>query len=120
MFYEDGSTDFETFKKRRVMTTTPEQIDIWRQEKTETQILEFKEAKAQFDNSKLYRYCVAIANEGGGVLLLGVADKSPRPVVGTKAFNNPIGMAEKIFEKVGFRVEIEEVQHPKGRVLGSV
>jgi predicted HTH transcriptional regulator len=79
------------------MTTTPQQIDLWRSAPTETQRLEFKEAKTQFDNRKLYKYCVAIANEGGGHLLLGIADKPPRAVVGTAAFNNPIEMAEKLF-----------------------
>lgn len=99
------------------MSITPEQIDLWRQLPTEHQRLEFKEAKTQFDNRKLYEYCVAIANEGGGYLLLGVADRSPRTVVGTQAFNNPIQMAEKLFQAVGFRVDIEEVLHPDGRVL---
>ena len=99
------------------MVTTPEQIDLWRQLRTERPRLEFKEAKTQFDNRKLYEYCVAIANEGGGSLVLGVADKPPRPVVGTRAFNDPVGMAEKLFGAVGFRVDIEEVQHPQGRVL---
>ena len=99
------------------MTTTPAQIDLWRQARSETQCLEFKEAKTQFDNRKLYKYCVAIANEGGGRILLGIADKPPRPVVGTAAFNNPVEMASKLFGAVGFRVDIEEVTHPDGRVL---
>jgi len=99
------------------MATTPHQIDLWRQLPSEHQRLEFKEAKIQFDNRKLYRYCVALANEGGGFLLLGVADKPPRPVVGTRAFNDPVAMAEKLFQAVGFRVDIEEVSHPDGRVL---
>ena len=51
--------------------------------------LEFKEAKTQFDNTKLYQYCVAIANERGGQLLLGVTDKLPRKIAGTAAFSNP-------------------------------
>ena len=72
------------------MKTTPEQIDIWRSVPSEHQRLEFKEAKTQFDNEKLYKYCVAIANEGGGRLLLGIADNPPRPVVGTRAFINPV------------------------------
>ncbi len=58
-----------------------------------------------------------MANEGGGKLVLGIADKPPRPVVGTKAFSNPVAMEEKIFQKLRFRVEIEEVQHADGRVL---
>lgn len=99
------------------MVTTPEQIDLWRQSPSEQQWLEFKEAKTQFDNRKLYEYCVALANEGGGNLLLGVADKPPRPVVGTQAFSDPVAMAEKLFKAVGFRVDIEEVAHPDGRVL---
>ena len=99
------------------MNTTPEQIDLWRSSPSEHQRLEFKEAKNQFDNRKLYRYCVAIANEGGGNLILGVADRPPRPVVGTAAFNNPVEMAQKLFEAVGFRVDIEEVAHPAGRVV---
>jgi len=97
--------------------TTPEQIDIWRQSPSEQQRLEFKEAKNQFDTRKLSEYCVAIANEGGGVLLLGVADQPPRAVVGTKAFPDTIDAAEKLFQSVGFRVDIEAVTHPGGRVL---
>ncbi len=99
------------------MSTTIEQIDLWRKTLTEHQRLEFKEAKTQFDNHRLFKYCVAIANEGGGHLLMGVADKPPRPVVGTAAFDNPVGMEEKIFAAVGFRVDIEAVEHPDGRVL---
>ncbi len=99
------------------MTTTPEQINLWRQSPSEHQRLEFKEAKNQFDNRKLYEYCVALANEGGGRLLLGIADQPPREVVGTQAFSDPVAMAEKLFQAVGFRVDIEEVAHPDGRVL---
>ncbi len=99
------------------MVTTSKDIEIWRQSYSENRSLEFKEAKAQFDNSKLFKYCVAIANDGGGHLLLGIADQPPRPVVGTKAFHNVVEMEEKIFQKIGFRVNIEEVNHPDGRVL---
>lgn len=67
------------------MATTPAQIDLWIQARTEHQRLEFKEAKNQYDNTKLYRYCVA--------------------------------MAEKLFAAVGFRVDIDEVAHPDGRVV---
>lgn len=99
------------------MTTTPEQIDLWRKSPSEQQRLEFKEAKTQFDGRKLLDYCVAIANEGGGTLLLGIADGPPRPVVGTQAVRDPVGMATKLFESLGFRVDIEEVAHPDGRVV---
>jgi ATP-dependent DNA helicase RecG len=99
------------------MATTIQQIDSWRAARSEYQRLEFKEAQAQFDNRKLYKYCVALANEGGGHLLLGIEDAPPRKVVGTVAFNDPVDMAAKMFHTLGFRVEIEEVQHPDGRVL---
>ena len=99
------------------MRTTPEQINLWRQAPSESQRLEFKEAKQQFDTRKLSEYCVAIANEGGGVLMLGVADQPPRAVVGTQAFPNTVDAAERLFQSVGFRVDIEAVAHPDGRVL---
>lgn len=99
------------------MTTTVEQIDAWLFVPTEHERLEFKEAKGQFDNEKLFKYCVALANEGGGHLVLGVTDRHPRAVVGTNAFNNPVQMAAKVYRTLNFRVEIDEVQHPAGRVL---
>jgi predicted HTH transcriptional regulator len=99
------------------MATTVDQINLWLQVPRETQILEFKEAKNQFDDEKLYRYCVAIANEGGGHFVLGVTDAPPRTVVGSAAYPNVIKIAEHIFQKVGFRVEVEEVMHPNGRVV---
>lgn len=55
---------------------------------SEGEQLEFKEAKSQLDQTKLCRYCVAIANEGGGRLVLGVSDARPRRVVGTAAYND--------------------------------
>ena len=99
------------------MSTTPDQINLWRSAPSEHQRLEFKEAKTQLDFGKLCKYCVALANEGGGQLVLGIADKPPRPVVGTAAVNNPVGMAEKLFQTLGFRVDVEEVNHPDGRVV---
>lgn len=99
------------------MATTVEQIDAWRALPRETTNLEFKKAENQFDNTKFFRYCVAIGNEGGGHLILGIANDPPRAVVGTKAFNNPAGMEEKTLDTLGFRVTVEEVAHPDGRVL---
>jgi ATP-dependent DNA helicase RecG len=97
--------------------TTVEQIDLWRQAHSEHQQLEFKEAKHQFDFGRLQQYCVALANEGGGTLLLGVADKHPRPVVGSQAFLDTVKTAQDLFHALGFRVDVEAVAHPDGRVL---
>ena len=97
--------------------TTAQQIDLWLTTPSEHQRLEFKEAKTQFDNRKLFKYCVAIANEGGGHLVLGVSDAKPRKVVGSAAFNDPVEMASKLFQVLGFRVDLDEVDHPDGRVV---
>lgn len=99
------------------MSTSPEQIDVWRAAPTEDQHLEFKEARRQYDYGKICEYCVAIANEGGGHLILGVKDTPPREVVGTSEANNPVGMAAKLFETLGFRVDVEAIDHPDGRVV---
>ena len=99
------------------MTITANQIDIWRASPAETAHLEFKEAKNQYDTTRLRRYCVAIANEGGGYLVLGVADQPPRPVVGSLGFADTQDIADKLFSWLGFRVDAEAVEHPQGRVV---
>jgi ATP-dependent DNA helicase RecG len=99
------------------MPTTPEQIDLLRAAPREHQRLEFKEANNQYDTRKLSEYCVALANEGGGKLLLGIADKAPRPVTGSKAFPDLVDIEGKLFTWIGFRVDVEEVMHPDGRVV---
>lgn len=99
------------------MTVTVDLINLWLQALSETQTLEFKEAKNRYDDDKLFKYCVAIANEGGGHFVLGVTDSIPRSVVGTNAYPNAVKTAEKIFDKIGFRVDVHEVNHPDGRVV---
>ncbi len=99
------------------MAISAEQIDLWRVTPSEHQRLEFKEARTGLDQKKMYEYCVALANEGGGYLVLGIADQPPRAVVGTSAVGDPCGMAEKLFRKLGFRVDVEEVNHSDGRVV---
>jgi len=70
------------------MKTSPEQFNQWLQAPRESYTLEFKKAENQYDETKLLKYCVALANEGGGQFILGVTDKVPRQVFGTKAFPN--------------------------------
>lgn len=65
------------------MSTTIEQLlELLQAEEGEH--LEFKEAKERYDFEKLAKYCAALANEGGGRVVLGVTDKRPRRVVGTR------------------------------------
>lgn len=99
------------------MTIAPSQIDLWRSVPTETQRLEFKAARQNFDTTKMQEYCVAIANEGGGHLLLGISNDPPREVVGSQAIRDPVATAAWLFQTLGFRVDVEEVQHPSGRVV---
>ena len=65
------------------MSTLVEQLDAWMQGK-EGEQCEFKEAKRHFDFEELVKYCVSLANSGGGKVILGVTDKRPRQVVGSK------------------------------------
>jgi ATP-dependent DNA helicase RecG len=99
------------------MNTTIGELTRWMLAPRENENLEFKEAKDQYDNTKLFGYCVAIANEGGGKLILGVSDQPPRKVVSTAAFDNPAGIQRKIYDKLRLRVEVEELNHPDGRVV---
>ena len=99
------------------MSITIEQIDLWRATLREHQNLEFKEAKNQFDTRRLCQYCVALANEGGGQMLLGIADQPPHAVVGSNAFLVVNDIAEKLFEWLRFRVDVDAVDHPDGRVV---
>jgi ATP-dependent DNA helicase RecG len=99
------------------VATTSSQIDNWLSSPSELPELEFKEAKDSFSLEKLLQYCVAIHNELGGKLILGVSDKHPRKVVGSSAFKNPVKTTQQILDKLHFRVDIEEVNHPQGRVL---
>lgn len=99
------------------MSTTSEQINLWMEAASEHQRLEFKEAKNQIDLHRLKEYSVALANEGGGYLLLGVSDAPPRKVVGSRAIPDVVETERKLFQVLGFRVDIEEVLHADGRVV---
>jgi ATP-dependent DNA helicase RecG len=83
----------------------------------ENEHLEFKEATNQFDFVKLLRYCCAIANEGGGRLVLGVTNRPPRKVAGTRAFQNIEAIKRDLYQRLRFRVHVDELAHPSGRVL---
>ena len=95
---------------------TLKQLQRWLGE-CEDEHLEFKEAGTQFDRDKLTRYCVALANEGGGHIVLGVTDKRPRQVRGTKAFQDLSGLMEDQSHRVHLRIHATELIHPDGRVV---
>jgi len=79
--------------------------------------LEFKEAKENFHFETLIKYCAALANEGGGKVVLGVTDKRPRSVVGSQAFKQPERTRSGLIDKLHLNVDFSMVNHSEGRVL---
>ena len=84
---------------------------------SETEQVEFKEAKNRHDFEELVGYCCALANEGGGSIVLGVTDKPPRRIVGTTAFDAPDRTKIGLFDRLHLRIELIEIMTAKGRVL---
>jgi ATP-dependent DNA helicase RecG len=93
--------------------------------------VEFKEAQHNFpwnggshteqkERRKCYLgYIVALANEGGGLLVFGMADKPPHDVVGSNFGEGKIGeLEDAVYGKLGIRVHLEELFDASGlRVL---
>ena len=96
--------------------TTVEEFDKWLKQ-PEDMALEFKTARNSFSREKdLPDYCAALANEGGGKLILGV--NNAREVIGTKAFEGTYNrLSNELLSNIRIRVDVEELMHPKGRVL---
>lgn len=83
----------------------------------ETRQVEFKAASNLYSQKKALEYCAALANEGGGHLILGVTDRLPRVVCGTQAFLNPQDTEHSLHRKLGLRVEVDEVAIDGKRVV---
>jgi ATP-dependent DNA helicase RecG len=98
------------------MPTTVEKLNQWLAE-PEGINLEFKEAKSNFHFDKLVEYCVALANEGGGKVILGVSDRRPRRIVGTLAFSEPGRTEAGLHQRLQHRISVEEVHTSEGRIL---
>lgn len=91
-------------------------LEQWMQG-TEGENLEFKAARNSFHFDELTGYCVALANEGGGKVILGVTDARPRQVVGSNAFNQPERTRAGLNQRLHLGISFDEIQHPNGRVL---
>jgi ATP-dependent DNA helicase RecG len=78
---------------------------------------EFKEAKTSFQFDKAVQYCCALANSGGGKLVLGITDKRPRKVVGSNAFSKPERTRRGLIDKLRVKVDFEMLEHDGKRVL---
>lgn len=94
----------------------------------ETEVVEFKEAKQQFDFGKMGKYFSALSNEANlknrrsGWLVFGIADKG-KQIVGTNFRPNRMDLdslkgeiANKTTHRITF-LEIYELQMPEGRVV---
>jgi ATP-dependent DNA helicase RecG len=99
---------------RRMVTV--DNLKTWMNQK-ETEHLEFKEAKQDFEFQRVVKYCCAISNEGGGHLILGVTDKMPRQIVGSGAFFNVDQLKRDLSLKLNIRVDIYELLPESKRVL---
>ena len=77
----------------------------------EDEHLEFKEAKQRFDFERLVKYCCALANEGGGRMILGITNKRPRRVVGTLAFSNLQKTKAGLIERSHLRMDVEKIEN---------
>ena len=98
------------------MTVSMDELQTWMNAK-EDEHLEFKEAKSNFHFETLVNYCVALANESGGRMILGVTDKPPRAVVGSQAFRDLERTKAGLIERLRLRVDADEGQHPNGRIV---
>ena len=78
---------------------------------------QFKEAKNRYDFEDAVKCCCALANGGGGKLILGITDKRPRQIVGSKAFDQPERTREGLINKLHIQVNFEIYNHEGNRVL---
>ena len=90
-------------------------VDLLKEKEGEN--VEFKEAKQRFDFEELVRYACAIANLGGGKIVLGITDKRPRKIVGSQAFKQPERTRKGLIDRLHIKVDFEELFDNGLRVL---
>lgn len=83
----------------------------------ETRTVEFKAARETFSRDEAINYCVAIANEGGGELVLGVTDKLPRQICGSNAIPDLNAFELLVTQKTKLNVVAREIKTESGRVV---
>ena len=98
------------------MTSIPSKLQLIL-EGVEGEHYEFKEWKTKDDFDGLTKYACALANEGGGKLVLGVADQRPRRIVGTQVWPQIEVTRKSLNQRLHLTTHWEEIQTPEGRVL---
>jgi len=75
--------------------------------------------REQSDRRKCFLgYVVALSNEGGGRLVLGLADEIPHEVVGTDFAKGEVGaIIDETYVRLGIRVDIDELYEGDLRVM---
>jgi len=105
-------------------------VDTFRKQSAETECVEFKEAKTNYDFGKLGKYFSALSNEANlknkesAWLIFGIKDKPlPRQIVGSEFRKNREALdslkaeiGNKTTNRITF-TEIYELRYPEGRVL---
>lgn len=86
-------------------------------EAKEGKSIQFKEAKMKFDFREAAKCCCALANNGGGQLVLGISDKRPRRVVGSLAFSQPERTRMGLIDKLKINVDFQTLYFEGNRVL---
>lgn len=76
---------------------------------------QFKEAKRRFDSDEATQICCALANCGGGMLVLGITDKRPRKVVGSEAFDQPERTRKGLIDKLKVMVDFQILKDSEGK-----
>lgn len=83
----------------------------------EGETVQFKEAKRRFDFTEAVKICCALANCGGGMLVLGISDERPRQVVGSAAFDQPERTRKGLIDKLHVMVDFQLLEDDGKRVL---
>ena len=105
-------------------------IVVLKQLKESEDKVEFKEAKRNYPfnggshtSQDVRRKCflgyvVAMANEGGGMLVLGMADKHPHKVVGSDFGKGKLGeLADAVYSQLAIRIKFDELFENDLRIL---
>ncbi|MDR1272268.1 MAG: putative DNA binding domain-containing protein [Clostridiales Family XIII bacterium] len=78
---------------------------------------QFKEWKTKDSFTETVKICCALANCGGGKLVVGVSDKRPRQVVGSTAFLQPERVRANLIDKLRVGVDFKLYDYNSKRVL---
>jgi ATP-dependent DNA helicase RecG len=89
----------------------------WLLEAKEGENIEFKRAENSFEFDELAKYACALANRGGGYVVLGITDKRPRQVVGSRAFGQPERTRNGLMERLHLRIDFHLLKHAGKQVL---